>query len=224
MKEKSYFDQANDWESSNRLKQQESVKLAWLITKISVVITILLLISFICLLPLKESVPYVIRVDNTTGVPDIVTMFNTKEMAYDEIRDKYFLAQYVKSRETYDPHTIQKDYDLVNLFSNNESGSEYRSLFEGKDALDVVYGNSVRVTVKIISVVPSKKGIGTIRFIKTTKRLDSTDDKGTETKWVATVGYEYKETSSLFESSRLVNPFGFQALSYRVDPEMGIAQ
>ncbi|WP_150322317.1 type IV secretion system protein, partial [Enterobacter hormaechei] len=68
------------------------------------------------------------------------------------------------------------------------------------------------------------KGIGTVRFIKTTKRVDDPNSPGTVTKWVATVAYEYRNPSLIRESARLVNPFGFQVLSYRVDPEMGVAQ
>jgi len=219
---KEYFKEAADWESSNRLAQQKSIKLAWTITKVSVAITMLLIIAFISLLPLKQSIPYVIRVDSATGIPDIVTMLDVKEVPYDEVRDKYFLAQYVKSRETYDFHSLQKDYDLVNLYSSEVVGKEYRALFEGKDALDTVYANNTQVTVKIISVVPSANKVATVRFIKTTKRIGS--DTGSQTKWVATVGYDYEMTTKLFESSRLINPFGFQALTYRVDPEMGINQ
>lgn len=216
-----HFKEALDWESSNRLKDQKSLKLAWTLTKISVAITILMIIAFITLLPLKESIPYVIRVDNATGIPDIVTMLDVQELPYDEVRDKYFLATYVKSRETYDYHTLQKDYDLVNLFSSDPVAKEYQALFEGDNALDVVYDNNVQITIKVISVVPSRNKVATVRFIKTTKRIGG---ETIETKWVATIGYDYVVTSNLLESSRLINPFGFQALSYRVDPEIGAEQ
>ena len=47
----------------------------------------------------------------------------------------------------------------------------------------------------------------------------------TTTTLCATIGDQVVGTLSLIrESARLVNPFGFQVLSYRVDPEMGVAQ
>ena len=85
---------------------------------------------------------------------------------------------------------------------------------------DPTYGKTVRATVEILSLVPAGKNIGTVRFSKTTKRVDQENAPGTVTKWVATVAYEYHSTSLIKESARLVNPFGFQVLSYRVDPEM----
>lgn len=69
-------------------------------------------------------------------------------------------------------------------------------------------------------MVPTGKNTGTVRFIKTTKRMDQEGSPGTTTKWVATVAYEYRNTALIKESARLVNPFGFQVLTYRVDPEM----
>jgi type IV secretion system protein VirB8 len=73
--------------------------------------------------------------------------------------------------------------------------------------------------VKIISVVPSGAETGTVRFIKTTKRVDE-EGAGASMSWVATIAFEYRNPSVIKESQRLVNPFGFQVLSYRVDPEM----
>ena len=162
----------------------------------------------------------VIRVDNTTGVPDIVTAITDKAVTGDEVMDKYWLAQYVRARETYDWYTLQRDYNTVGLLSSANVGQGYAQLFEGKDALDKTYGKTVRATVEILSVVPTGKNTGTVRFIKTTKRVDQEGAPGTVTKWVATVAYEYRSTALIKESARLVNPFGFQVLTYRVDPEM----
>ena len=215
---------ALNWEASRVLLVEKSERRAWTIATFAVVCAVLLVVAIALMLPLKENTPYVIRVDNTTGVPDIVTAMDTKGVRFDEVMDKYWLAQYVRAHETYDWYTLQKDYDTVGLLSSARVGQEYAALFEGKDALDKKYGSSVRVTVEIVSVVPNGKGIGTVRFIKTTKRVDDPNSPGSVTKWVATVAYEYRNPSLMRESARLVNPFGFQVLSYRVDPEMGVAQ
>ena len=187
---------------------------------VSTGLTGLTIAAIAMMMPLKESVPYVIRVDNTTGVPDIVTAMTDKSVTGDDVMDKYWLAQYVRSRETYDWYTLQRDYNTVGLLSSRNVGMGYAQLFEGKEALDKTYGKTVRTTVEIISVVPTGKNSGAVRFIKTTKRVDQENAPGTVTKWGATVAFEYRSTALIKESARLVNPFGFQVLSYRVDPEM----
>jgi len=215
----SYFEKAMDWEASRTRLQEKSERRAWTVAFTSLVMTVLSWLAIALMMPLKEAVPYVIRVDNTTGVPDIVTALDVQGVGYDEVMDKYWMAQYVRARETYDWYTLQKDYNTVGLLSSPLVGAAYASLFEGADALDKKFGSTVRATVEIVSIVPNGRGIGTVRFIKTTKRVDD-DNAGVLTKWVATIGYEYRNPSLISESQRLVNPFGFQVLSYRVDPEM----
>jgi type IV secretory pathway component VirB8 len=218
--EKPVFEQAINWESSRVLSIEKSERRAWRVAFASVGVAVLAIAAIAMMMPLKESVPYVIRVDNTTGVPDIVTAITDKAVTGDEVMDKYWLAHYVRARETYDWYTLQRDYNTVGLLSSANVGQGYAQLFEGKDALDKTYGKTVRATVEILSVVPTGKNTGTVRFIKTTKRVDQEGSPGTVTKWVATVAYEYRSTALIKESARLVNPFGFQVLTYRVDPEM----
>nr|CAC82756.1 TraJ protein [uncultured bacterium] len=218
--EKPVFEQAINWESSRVLSVEKSERRAWRVAFASVGVAVLAIAAIAMMMPLKESVPYVIRVDNTTGVPDIVTAITDKAVTGDEVMDKYWLAQYVRARETYDWYTLQRDYNTVGLLSSQHVGQGYAQLFEGKEALDKTYGKTVRATVEILSVVPTGKNTGTVRFIKTTKRVDQEGSPGTVTKWVATVAYEYRSTALIKESARLVNPFGFQVLTYRVDPEM----
>jgi len=215
-----HFDAAMDWEASRVLAIEKSERRAWTVAFCAVGMAAVALAAVAMMMPLKETVPYVIRVDNTTGVPDIVTAIKDKAVTGDEVMDKYWLAQYVRARETYDWYTLQRDYDTVGLLSSANVGQGYAQLFEGKDALDKQYGKSVRATVDIVSLVPTGKNTGTVRFIKTTKRIDQEGSPGTTTKWVATVAYEYRNAALIKESARLVNPLGFQVLTYRVDPEM----
>lgn len=218
--EKTAFDAAISWESSRVETFEKSERRAWLIAMLAVGVAVMAITSIVIMMPLKKSVPYVIRVDGTTGVPDIVTTITDKAVTGDEVMDKYWLAQYVRARETYDWYTLQNDYNTVGLLSAPNVGAAYAQLFDGKDALDKTYGKNISATVKIVSVVPTGKNTGTVRFIKTTKRADQESTPGTVTKWVATVAYEYRSTALIKESARLVNPFGFQVQTYRVDPEM----
>jgi type IV secretion system protein VirB8 len=224
-KPETVFDAALDWEASRTEALEKSERRAWTVAFAGAGVAILSLGVIAMMIPLKETVPYVVRVDNATGVPDIVTSIRDKAVTGDEVMNKYWLAQYVRARETYDWYTLQRDYNTVGLLSSQHVGASYAQLFEGKDALDKTYGRNLRATVDIISVVPTEKNTGTVRFIKTTKRVDQEGGPGTVTKWVATIGYEYRSTALIKESARLVNPFGFQVLTYRVDPEItGSAQ
>jgi len=214
-----YFEDANSWEASRLLNLEKSEGRAWKIVYVACSVTFLSWLAIVLMMPLKESIPYVIRVDNTTGVPDIVTTIKDKKVTGDDVMNKYWLAKYVRSRETYDWYTLQEDYDTVGLLSSDDTGKAYAVQFNGNDALDKKYGKATRVTVSIISAVPTSASTGTVRFSKTVKRVDD-DGPGATTKWIATIGFEYRSSAFIKESQRLINPFGFQVMSYRVDPEM----
>ena len=220
MVEKTFFDKSIDWETSRVQTIERSERRAWVVAMTAVIIAGLAITAIAVMMPLKQSIPYVIRVDNTTGVPDIVTAMTDKIVTGDDVMDKYWLAQYVRARETYDWYTLQRDYTTVGLLSSANIGAGYAQLFEGKDALDKKYGKNIQATIDIVSVVPTSKNSGTVRFIKTTKRVDQEGLPGIITRWVATIAYEYRSTARIKESERLVNPFGFQVLSYRIDPEI----
>lgn len=221
---KSVFDEAADWENARVHQIEKSERRAWFVAGSATLLAVCLGAGIALMMPLKTNTPYVIRVDSATGVPDIVTAMTDKPTHYDTVMDKYWLAHYVLDREGYDWYTLQKRYDEVGLLSSGPVGRAYAQLFQGPNALDHMYGKNVQVRVKVISVVPDQKGIGTVRFMKITKNINDPNTKPKITKWVATIGYRYVNPSIMKESQRLVNPFGFQVMSYRVDPEMGISK
>lgn len=218
------YEDAMVWDASMVLAREASERKAWLVAAAFGVLAALCVLAVVFLLPLKKTEPYVIRVDNATGVPDVITTLTSKDVGKDEVTQKYFLADYVRAREGYDWYTLQKDYDKTRLYSAPLVSSEYGKLFEGADSLDKKYRNKVKVTVQIQSIVPPSSEtrlVGTVRFSKTIKNLDDTLSAGVTTKWVATIAFSFNDSSNLTESQRLINPFGFQVISYRVDQEMG---
>ncbi|WP_372371950.1 virB8 family protein [Xanthomonas axonopodis] len=214
-----HFNESMNWEASRGAALERSERRAWRVAGAFGLGFVLAATAIVVMAPLKETVPYVIRVDNATGVPDLVTAMSEKDIGYDEAMDRYWLAQYVRARETYDWYTLQKDYDTVGLLSSANVAKAYGELFTGDGALDKTLGSQVRRTVEIVSVVPNGSGIGTVRFIKTERRADDTG-QGTVTRHIATIGYKYRNPSVLRESSRLTNPLAFQVTSYRADPEL----
>lgn len=221
---KDIHDQNNEWEANKQLDDAKSKKTAWIIAGVAVGIAALEAIGIASILPLKEVVPFVYRTNTETGVPDLITLMQDKKITGEDAGDKYWLAKFVIARETYQWNVLQDDYNLVGLLSSPSVGAAYASLFEGKDSLEKTYGKSVEATVKVISAIPNGNGTGTVRYIKTTKRVDQDNSQAVVERFVATIGYEYRSISRMKESERLINPFGFQVLSWRADPEMGISR
>ncbi|EHD1274933.1 type IV secretion system protein, partial [Campylobacter jejuni] len=205
---KNEFNTAIDYEASFRYLIEKSNKRAWLIAFISIFIAIISIIAVVLLTPLKTIEPYVIRVDNTTGMVDILTMLDEKEIKANEALDKYFISTYVKAREGYYYDLLNQDYLLTQLMSSEKVANEYRALYEGDNARDQILKNSNEVSVQILSIVLGESNgvkTATVRAIITTKNLTS---KGTtQATKVITLSYDYI-LAKASEENRFLNPLG----------------
>lgn len=222
IKENKNFDTnlALDYEASFRYLIEKSNQRAWIITFISIFITILSIIAVVLLTPLKTIEPYVIRVDNTTGMVDILTILDEKEITKNEALDKYFISTYVKAREGYYYELLNQDYLLTQLMSSEKVANEYRSWYEGENARDQILKNSNEVSVQILSIVLGESNgvkTSTIRAMIITKNLN-TKATSQATK-VITLSYDYL-LARASEENRMLNPLGFKVLTYRVDEEV----
>ncbi len=170
------------------------------------------------LTPLKEAVPYVARVNQTTGQTDIITTIKDKQMHYDEVINKYWLAEYVRYRESYDWNTIQATFDATNLLSAPDVQTAFKAFYNSPNAPHKVLKQHSKVVVKITNI----SFVGDIAQVRFTKQIMPTSGATEQTpppqKLIATVAFEFKSTP-MEESDRLINPLGFQVISYRVDPE-----
>lgn len=214
------YDEAMDFESSVRFLVEQSNKRAWLVAFVSIFIAILSIIAVLLLTPLKTVEPYVIRVDNTTGMVDILTTLDEKQISQIESLDKHFIAQYIKAREGYYYDMLNQDYIFVQLLSTPQIAEEYRQIYTGDNARDVKLGNSTQVEVQIISIVLGESNgskTATARInLKTINRNSQGQMIATK---VITLSYDY-QVGQVNEENRLLNPLGFKVSNYRVDEEI----
>jgi type IV secretion system protein VirB8 len=209
------------YEASIRYLVEKSNKRAWGVAWAAILLAILMggLIAY--MLPLKKTEPYVVRVDQTTGMVDIITAVNKETMSPDEALDKFFTSTYVLKRESYYDNLISQDYVYVQKHSNNHVASEYRAIYEGENARDRLLANH-EVKGKILSVVLGESAgakTAQIRINLITKDLRNNNITNKITR-VVTLNYDYSPETLTKEEERLSNPLGFKVTSYRVDNEV----
>jgi len=209
------------YEASMRYMIEKSNKRAWLVAWVAVILAILMggLIAY--MLPLKKTEPYLVKVDRTTGMAEILTVVDKKQLTGEEALDKYFANIYVVKRESYYDNLITQDYVWVQEHSSNIVAQEYRALYEGDNARDKKLAN-FEVEGKPLSVVLGESA-GTktaqIRIELTQKDLRTNNSTNKITK-VVTLSYDYFPNKPKSEAERLSNPLGFTVTSYRVDNEV----
>ena len=214
---------AISYEASIRYLVEKSNRRAWLIAFLSILISIISVTAIVLLTPLKTVEPYVIRVDNTTGMVDIITSVNETEFLSDnEALDKYFTTSYVKMREGYFYNTLQNDYITVQIWSSPEVTTDYLKIYEGENSIVDLLRNKTEINVEINSVTLGNSNgmkIATIRFNQIYKDAKSRSITNTKAK-IVTIAYDYSPQTLMTEKERLTNPLGFKVLTYRVDDEV----
>lgn len=165
----------------------------------------------------KPPPPLAFRVDQANGDVQRIQYMADEETSYGEVVDKYWLKQYVLNREGYDFETIQTTHDAAALMSCPDVQKEFGALFEGENARDKVLSNHTKILVSVRSVVPNtNNGTATIRFRTQAKHTNGVIEPSKA--WIATAAYKYA-SGLMTEEDRMVNPLGFQACAYRVDPD-----
>ncbi|EDP6905169.1 type IV secretion system protein [Campylobacter upsaliensis] len=216
----SIYKDSFDFETSVKYLIKQSNKKAWLIAIVSVFITLLSILAVLVLTPLKTVEPYVIRVDNTTGMVDILTTLDEKQITQNEALDKHFIGQYIKAREGYFFDMLNQDYIFTQLLSSPEVAESYRAIYSGENSRDSRLGSFTKVEVNILSVVLGESnGIKTATArinLKSTNKNSKEESLSTK---VITLSYKYL-LNEMQEKNRILNPLGFKVLTYRIDEEI----
>lgn len=216
--QKAYLDAAKLWETNEILNVKKREKLAWIVAASAGVIAGAAVVAVALLTPLKTVEPFVVRVDKNTGQSDVVTLLNERTVTATEALDKYFLARYVNYREEYSNAVAFPNYEAVSVMSTDHVGKVYFDGIQPRNprAPVNVYGKNGQVDVTVNSVVFMSRKVAQVRF--TRRERTRSDSPMVETRWIATVTYEYVNPP-VAEKARLVNPVGFRVTDYRLDPE-----
>ena len=205
---------ALSYEASIRYIAEQANKRAYLVSGMALLVAIISVVAVCLLTPLKSVEPYVIRVDNTTGMVDIITSIKEADFSSNEALDKHFATTYVKAREGYYYDVLQSDYELVQILSYPNIASEYLKIYEGDKSRDQILQDDFEVQIDIVSV-----SLGDSRFNEITKKKDSKNIIANKAK-IATLAYDYQPQSLTTEKERIKNPLGFKVSTYRIDDEI----
>lgn len=203
--------------------ESKNHKIKWLsfLTGFLLLSVTALAIAIASLAPLKTAVPYLLRVDSTTGYVDKLEPYNSETATIDESVIRYFLARFVENREGYDWYTIQSMYDFIEMTSNRPIFEAYKSYMLNDDLSPLKkLANRSKIQVKVNGITFLNDSTAQIRFTKMISELDGKPAVGYKpSKWIATVTFDLSRKVKT-EEERLINPLGLSVTSYRVDSEV----
>ncbi len=213
-----YFRDARSWDQDRVRDAARSRRTAWIIAGAASVVAIAAVLAVAMLSPLKTVIPFVIRVNQTTGAVDVQTAITgAKPMRYDEAVSKYFLAQYVRTRESWLAPAAEENFRQVAILSvpaEQKRWQQAASPSNPKSARSQ-WGATTTVEARVRNISFINGEVANVRFT----RLVRSETEAVSSDWIATIGFTYTN-APMEEGDRYRNPLGFQVVTYRADPEV----
>lgn len=217
-----YYTSALSWADERVTAERRMRKLAWIVAGVASAIALLLALALTLLTPLKTVEPYVITVDRHTGAVEIATTLARGKLTENEAVIQSELANYVRTRETFDATDLQVNYRRVQLLSAPSVRSAYvAQMAAGNPASPLRAlspGDTVAVKIKSVSLIAA--GAALVRFDAV--RTLAGGRVAATTAYVSAVSYGFSGQALRIED-RFDNPLGFQVTRYRRDAE-GVGQ
>lgn len=160
----------------------------------------------------KSLEPYVIEVEEKTGVPTVVDQLTTKTLTGDEAVKKYFLNQFIMAAIAYDPKTYPQDVEKVRLLSTASVYGNFRDRIKYKDL-----GVDSKIDVRIKSIQFPSQNTAQVRILRT---IDKKGDPVVNKDEVLNITFYFTSTTVLTMEERLINPLGFQVTNLLISEEI----
>ncbi len=219
-----YFAEASRWEQDQAAMLRQSARRAWWVAIGAAVLATISGAAVATLTPLKHVEPFVIRVDSSTGIVDVVPAYaGTADLP--ESVTRHLVTQYVLQRERYVPAIAETDYEQVGAFHSAAMNQLWAAAWARTNPESPLNrfadGSHVRVQVKAVSFLkPGHGGAETmqVRFLTAIQRSIGAGEEVAH--YVATLQAAYGPPSADVRL-RALNPLGFKVLEYRREPEVG---
>jgi type IV secretion system protein VirB8 len=218
-----YFAEAESWDADRSAQYRRSARTAWRVAGAGWLCAVSGVLALALLMPLKQVIPYLVRVDGSTGIVDVVPVF-TGPATPEEAVTRYFLTHYVGVCERFNFATAESDYEECGAFHAPQRNQAWYALWTATNPNSPLNlhkdGSTVRVQVNSVSFFTRASGLNDlaqVRYVKAARQGAGAEESFTH--WVATVQYAYGEAAK-DPKTRRWNPLGFKILDFRSEPEV----
>jgi type IV secretion system protein VirB8 len=218
----SYFAEATAWDIDRMAQIQRGARVARITALAAVICAIAACVALALLMPLKRVEPFVIRVDNSTGVVDVVPTY-VGQATMGEAVTRYFLSHYVSVCERFNLSTAESDYEECGAFHNAQRNQLWYASWSRSNPLSPLNlhkdGSVVEAQVTALSFLSRSNGVADtaqVRYLKIDRASSGAPDKVSH--WIATLRYSYGAPAADAKVRRW-NPLGFKILDFVSEAE-----
>ncbi len=187
----------------------------------SLLLAIIATLVIFVLIPSKTVLPFLIQVDEKTGITQTIDPKSQREIVADEALRKYFVVKFVTARESYNTTLLDQYNETVRLMSNRSIFSQYRAEVTSSSNRDSyivqLAGNQVRqIDIKSVQFLDANRA--QVRFSAIIEDKQSGRARGEPENFVALVKFRFANLD-LNLNEMLINPLGFVVEEYRLDED-----
>lgn len=220
---KGYFAEAASWDRDTREQGRRVVRLALAVAGAGWITALALSCALMLLMPLKRVEPFVVRVDNSTGIVDVVPVYAGRAPLPEAIT-RFLLTHYVTVCERFNYATAESDYEECGAFHTAQRNQAWYALWNPNNPASPLNaykdGTTVRAQVTSVSFFQRANGVtdlAQVRYVKAKRASGAASESVTH--WIATLQYAYTDPST-DPRTRAWNPLGFKIVDLRSEPEV----
>jgi type IV secretion system protein VirB8 len=218
-----YYREAASWDADRTARATLDARRAWRVAGAGWICAVAGAVTLVLLMPLKRVEPFVVRVDNSTGIVDVVPIYDGKAPVSQTVT-RYFLTHYVTICERFTFATAESDYEECGAFHGAQRNQAWYALWNPTNPASPLNvhkdGSTIRVQVESVSFFQRGSGVNDlaqVRYLKAERQAGAADERFTH--WIATIQYAYT-TPPKDPRVRRWNPLGFRIVELTSEPEV----
>jgi type IV secretion system protein VirB8 len=218
-----YYREAASWDADRTARATLDARRAWRVAGAGWICAVAGAVTLVLLMPLKRVEPFVVRVDNSTGIVDVVPVYDGKAPVSQTVT-RYFLTHYVTICERFTFATAESDYEECGAFHGAQRNQAWYALWNPTNPASPLNvhkdGSTIRVQVESVSFFQRGSGVNDlaqVRYLKAERQAGAADERFTH--WIATIQYAYT-TPPKDPRVRRWNPLGFRIVELTSEPEV----
>jgi type IV secretion system protein VirB8 len=217
-----YFEEASHWDADRVRLMERRARTAWIVAALSLTCTLVSVIAVMLLTPLKEVVPFLVRVDSRTGIVDVVPPYDGTA-TLDESVTRYLITHYVATCERFTWSTAERDYEECAAFHGAQRNQQWAAVWAtaNPDSPLNKYkdGTTVHADVQGVTFFTRAnrvRDLAQVRYVKALRRGNGAAEQ--RSYWVATIQYAYVAPAK-DPRRRQWNPLGLRIIDFRAEAE-----
>ena len=220
---KGYFEEAASWDADRVAQASHAAIVAWRVAAAGWLCAVGSCMALALLMPLKRVEPYLIRVDNSTGVVDVVPIFSGHAPLGESVT-RYFLAHYIAVCERFAFAMAEADYQECGAFNSARLNQAMYAQWNRANPSSPLNthkdgsSDSIRIeSVSFFNRVSGTSDLAQVRYARLEHQGGGVT--GRVSHWIASIEYRYGKPPD-DPRTRSWNPLGFEVLDLGIEPEV----